>query len=75
MLLAFALFVAPRLGAAVVRAQERADAIQYVQGAYLAIITNYNSALTISEEDIQMAVWALKQKKRRRPNVIRRANG
>lgn len=66
MLLALALAVAPRLGAAVVRAQERADRMNYAKGAMMASLTNYQISMQIAQEDLDTAIWALHQVKRRR---------
>lgn len=66
MLLAVVLAISPRVGAAVVRAQERADGIDYVVGSFLTICRNYETALRISSEDMEVAIWVLERRKRGR---------
>lgn len=66
MLLAVALAVGPRLYAAKVRAQERADHMQYAVGACLATITNFDVALELTTQDLEIAIWALEQRRHRR---------
>ena len=75
MLLAVGLAVGPRLYAAKVRAQERVDQAKYAEGACLTIITNLNTALEITTEDLEIAIWAIQQKQNRRRGAGRITTG
>ena len=66
MLLAVGLAVGPRLYAAKVRAQERADGLEYTTGALLVSLTNASRAFNICADDLDMAIWTIQRMKRRR---------
>ena len=66
MLLALLLAIAPKIGAVVQKASEWVDRVEYVQGAFLTIMRNDRTALKIMQEDMELAVWVIEQRRRRR---------
>jgi len=57
--------VSLKCGAVKVRAQERADSLEYITGCAMASIGNYREALRLSSEDMEIAYWALSQRRSR----------
>jgi hypothetical protein len=62
--LAAFLVIGPWLGARIVHAQEEADSISYAVGAARVMMLNCKRALSISNEDLETAIWALQQRRR-----------
>lgn len=60
------LVIGPWVGSRIVKAQEEADSISYAVGAVRTMMVDCGRALSISQENQEIAIWALQQRRRHR---------
>lgn len=66
MAMAAFLVVGPWIGSRIVKAQENADSVSYAVGAARVMMLNCEKAFRVSQENQEIALWALQQKRRHR---------
>lgn len=60
------LVVGPWVGSRIVKAQEDADSVAYAVGAARVMMLNCERAFRVSQENQDIALWALQQRRRGR---------
>ena len=62
--LAAFLVLGPWLGSRILKAQENADSVAYAVGSARVMMIHVEKAFEISQEDLEIALWALQQRRR-----------